>query len=1015
MSRKIWQTYLKQRKDLFVAVVALIGSLFVGTLISFFVLWHLLFFNGGIFYGDVEPFTYMPSISSQFYMWYNDSPSVPNISLFTYWIPIYIFHIFLTLEVTYKMYSFFLAILPIFTMFISTFYIFKTIDNNIDTKKVIFLSAFASIFYFASPINQALFSEPTISWAVPVAMIPIQISLTLLYLKFGSVKHLSLISITLLFSDIIPLWTILLPLFLFVVIIFSNQLVSVNRKKVFLRSILTILVMFVSSSFAILPVIGSYLYGAGGIYSAFSFGFAHGTITYSGMIAQSYSNIYLSLLMAHPSLFLFHFYSADWTLLSLIFISFALAAVLLYFTDMVITFFSVLLFISAFFSKGANPPFGYLYYLLVKYSPPGINGILFDVVPFQILVSISISFLIARFVYNISILKPTSFSKFIGVGRLHSSKFIHSRFFKRTVTISICILSVLSVLSGSLNQANSSLKYYGPQVIPTAYTETISFLNKNDGGLPTVWIPESSTISGAGGTSGVNWTSVPNEFQAVGFPATLSNIPFLPPTFINYLNDTKHIGRYLALEGVKYVIVHNDTTANLSYLTESLSQQEDMRISERYGFITIWENTENISNSWAGNISVVLPGITPQSLILAGLNPLSSILINSTSFMNSTNTPIYSLISLSNQTPTIPSNSNKITNSLIVSNLTYNVGSTPLSQMNASYNYSQVYSSNLSTLSNPLFKIISYKMNANNTLLINGILNLSDFQIFWNNIGPYGTFFSLIDRSSTIFSTTSPIYPVSYSKLGPYFVNLTFCVDTNSLEPGQNSVYLNVYSGGFKYLVSNLKIMNYNKAGFAKAYVPQTDTPGLLLYSSKISTEFDIGNTNNQRMILAGMGNFNLSVGGQRVTINLGNSIDKKTLTLLYLHRGYNLVNISSDSSGLIVFLGVSNYNISKSDLNAASSVSSSPIVFTLTSQKPHSSVMFSFYYDSAWFSSGSKYPEFFTQDLVVVTNESEVFVHYEPQIFAYFGDFTTIASLIFLFVFTILRTRRNGDIRCRT
>lgn len=1007
----MWHGYLRQRKDLYSAVIVLIGTIFVGTLIAFFVLWHLLFFNGAVFYGDVLPFTYMPSISSQFYMWYNGSPSVPNVSFFTYWVPIYIFHSFSTLEVTYKLYSIFLALLPIFTMFISAIYIFRIIDTNIDTKIVIILSAFVSIFYFASPINQALFSEPTISWGFPVAMIPLQIALTLLYLKFGSIKHLSAISITMLFSDIIPLWTILLPLFLVSVIIFSRRLISVNRKKTLFRSLIVILVMVVSSSFAILPVIGSYLYGAGGIYNAFSIGFTHGTITYSGMIAQSYSNIYLSFLMAHPALFLFHFYGADWTILSIIFISFALAAIFLYFTDSIIAFFSTLLFISVFFSKGANPPLGYFYYLLVKYSPPGINGLLFDVVPFQILVSISISFLLARFVYNISILKRTSISKFIGTSRFHLRKLVHSKFFKRSVTVSICILSILSVLSGSLNQANSSLKYYGPQVVPTAYSETINFLNKNDGNLPVIWIPESSTISGIAGTTGVNWTSVPNEYQDTGFPATLSDIPFLPPTFVNYLNDTKHIGRYLALEGVKYLIVHNDTTANLSYLVNALSQQEDLRIAEKYGFIDIWENTKNVSSNWAGNTSVVTPGITPEELILAGFNPLSSVLVNSASLMRSTSTSIYSLITLNNQTLTIPSNSISTKDSMIISNLTYCVEPNSLPQINSSYNYNQVYSPNLSILTNPFFKIINYKMNENNTLLITGILNLSNFQVSLNDIGPNGTFFTLVDRSSTILSTTSQIYPVNYSELEPYFVNLTFLIDTNTLEPGQNSIYLNIFNNGFKYLLSNLRIMNYNRNGYSKIYDSQAFSTGLLLYHSQISTEFNLENTSNQKVILAGMGNFNLTVGTYRFTVNLENTLSKRTLTLLDTHKGYNLINISSDSSGLILFLGFSNYNISRSELKAANSTSSSPVTFTLTSQKSHSSVIFSFYYDSAWHGSGPKYTEFFTQNLVVVTNESEVSIYYEPQIYAYFGDFSTITFLILLFVFAIERPRRNGDI----
>lgn len=828
-------------------------------------------------------------------------------------------------------------------------------------------------------MNLALFSEPTISWAIPYSLLPIQILLLFRYSKNGKLVNLLLADCTIPFSNLIPIWLLILPIFSMVTIIYSKVFFKISLFKYLIRQLEFFGGMILSSMFIIIPILISYHYGVGGIYNNFSIGHTHGNITYNSAVSHSYSNLWLAILLAHPSMFLFHYYSADWTLLTFLLPIISLTAVFLYYDDKFIQFSFIILLIGIFLSKGANPPFGYFYFLLLRYSPPGTNGLIFDVTPFQILETIGYALILSRFLYLLFLLVEPK--KYKSIKQFFSNYKSFTNFVGRNSKIaSIGLLAILlvSVSSGSVIQANNSLHYYGPQNIPNSYLQTIEYLNTNARGYNVIWAPINGNSPGILSQSGVSWTAVPFEYQGNGFPAVLSNLNYKSPMFLNYLNYTHNIGKLLALQDVKYIIVHNDASINMQQLEYSLHNQSDLKLVKSFGNLTIWLNMENVSSNWIGNAIKIEGDVSISNLLQIGFDPLNSIIIN-----NYTGKTINGYIGIANNISLDElSGSNRLNNVVLFANTTFGNLKRATIQTNGGANYYVTSDSNQ-------FRIVNITIEKD-SVQVQMDYNISKKYLNQtHNISPSQTFFELYLMSNSSTSKSYYSFPISITKYNLTEGNLVFNISL--LDPGKYSAAIKIYNPGFNFTYGSPPLFYLNIPGASIKNNSLNLGTHLYMYNTSIKSSVVLPEILHSVSL-----NVSLFIKGD-ITMTIGNSsysFDSKCVPELFTFKTKLITNLTTvpiwfKSNGIsnIYSLSFSNFNFNKPNLIPIEPISNSNQVnLKFINKEKDKFITTSIIYSNGWISNASLNQEFFSGNIAVGPTNGNISLTYLPQKFSYLG-----------------------------
>lgn len=976
---------------------------FVPIFITLIIYRNFLFSTGAIFYGDILPFSTLPNFNTQVLMWYN-GPNIPYISFFDYWLPLRILSFFYSPDISFKLYAIILAVLPSWTSFLAIYSLFKEFWDG-SNDKIHIISVFFALFYFLSPTNLALFSEPTISWAIPYALLPIQMFFIFKYVKNGRIVNILIVDCTIPLSNLIPLWIIILPIVSFTTIIFSKKFFNLNYVRNFIRQLEILGSMMITSLFIIVPILLSYHYGASGIYSNFSIGHTHGSITFNSALSHSYNNIWMAILLAHPSMYLFHFYAADWTWLTLLLPVFAFSAIFLYHNDKFIQYSAIILLIGIFFSKGANPPFGYLYFLLLRYSFPGTNGLIFDITPFQIVETLGYGLILSRFLALLLLhVNPLD-------GRVSIRFYVYLKsiiyFFDRNAKIVIpCLIAVLliSVSSGSFIQANNSIHYYGPQEIPNSYSQTINYLNTHAKGDNVIWAPLSGSYPGIVSQSGVSWSAVPYEYQGNGFPAVLSNINYVNPTVLDFLNYTHTIGKLLALQNVKYIVIHNDTSISVQHLKFSLFNQTDLKLVKSFGNLTIWLNKENVSSYWVGKALKINREVSISNLLQIGFNPLNSILLNNYSGNNTDG-----FIDVTNNSTHDQFQGNYSNKDFILF---------------ADTTFNNVNSSLVQNLVKPKYHITSFSKQFHISNLTNGKDSLQvsvnynipkEYLNTTHNISPSGTYFELNLLSNVSNSQIYNVFPSSIIKDNLTEGTLFFNINISSINhPGAYHAIISVYNPGFNFTHKSSDLFYFNYPGAIKLNNTNHFGTHLLIDNSLIRSSLSIPKNIQGLSInvsLFAEGNISLEFEGTNYSFDFGETPSLITFkTRLPTNLQVMPILIKSKGTSKVYSVAFSDFGFNQSKLVPINTTSNShQVKLKFLNLPTERFITTSITYSNGWTSNAKLEEGFFTESISIGPISNVTTLSYLPQTYAFIGiDISMFynASLIFISILLAYKKR---------
>lgn len=561
---------IKYKKYL-VSIISKLIPIFIYIIIVIILLYPLLFEKGIPFYGDEEYYrvnldSYYFSLLNNFYMWitgYGASPS--QLTLFAYSIPLTLLTYLFSQEIAVKIFILIVAFLPsIMTYF--GFIILSREWNLFKNKLAYLFAALGGLFMLLNFYNAGLIGAATApSWSY--ATFPLTFALFVKFLKRESLKSLLLFSVISLFSIANPFWLYLQIIAGFIYLLLEIATRKVKLQLLLKRVVIIVLVVVFIHSFWLLPIIVSYIRGAGSFFQVYT---TQQVITFESLRSLSHWNLLDVMMVGERSYYFFWEHPQNYGPLNITIPILAVISILLFRKNKYIIFIALLLIIGIFLTKGVHEPGGYLYYLIAKNLPYGAGAILRNPTKFAPLVAFSYAFLISLTITKIYEKFDTyRFNKAI----LNTMKYI--------VLIGLSLLVLGPITYGTLlDLQHYTWIRYKPVEIPHVYYEINNWLKAQGNNFKVMWIP-------SGG--GYIW----KPYVITGFPDLLSYVPVINFQYIypQPLANTSEIGEMLRILGVKYVIYHGDSIDYpVQEILDYLLRQKDLRIVYNITYVYVPED-----------------------------------------------------------------------------------------------------------------------------------------------------------------------------------------------------------------------------------------------------------------------------------------------------------------------------------------------------------------------------------------------------------------------------------------
>ena len=992
-------------------------------LIVFVLFWKFFSHSGYIFYGDVLPSVHLSLsswINQQLFIW-NNGPTTPT--LFFDWLPFVLFIRLFGPQLGGKLFAVLLAALPGPAMFWATYTLLKIWYR--ESNNFILVGAFLSeLFYLLSPTNTALFNAPTSTWAPSYIAIPILFALFVRFSYQRRVSDLVCFGVLASLSLAVPTWLLVIPIMVVLYSIADAVAVrgTLTDKVIIVLELSSVTILL--SLYELCPILFGFINNIGGSYSFYAAGsFGGERLTYAALQSQSFSTLLDAIFLGHPTFYVFHYFNRDWNLFSIVFVLCSFGVLFLR-RDHVTFSLSFGALAGIFLSKGANPPFGFLYYLIASNSPPGLSGLFYDTTPFMLLTALCYSMLLSIFVMDICKLVAERWQDW----RVYSSKSENSITFvligKRArpsplkgilVASLLTVVILVSVFSGSVVDLHSVLQYYGPQNVPESYFTVASYVDNGQGTYNVMWIPTSWSTTGVGGAVGVNWTNPPDSDTGGGFPTGFTTRYSVPPVIISYLPHTKMIGKYLSLLNVKYVIVHDDTYYNLKPILQELRSQLDLKQVMQIGNITVFENEETVSGAWQGTLTYLSQNTTVSDMLDFNLNPLSSLwyLSGENRQLNENALSFASSRIITNPTPSLSSSmlpTGYIESSVYLSPIKLPVSnyvSNNITRLNSietipvSYLDSYIsLISNHSGLTPGNTTSLTFRYSLPNTVVnqnYSGSFN-SGFSVMFKamiNSDPNLTFATIFPNNQTLVNATS----------GYFSINLS----VPSKISGEISLFARFFGGSFGvispyYFVAGLyppSVGFLKMPGSTDTVIGATNTITPLRFFTPISGRYDL--------FVRGWGNLTLSDSNTSYSLNAAEPITASVGSIWFTGGDEKWI-LNSSTQAFLTAIYLQPTSWPHESLVPVNLTIHNPTSLSFKTTKGSHFIYITAPYSPQWSTPQRALP--FANGLAygfAINSSGYISIHFRGQSYLYFGQIVSASTLIVISVYSAASWRRKN------
>jgi hypothetical protein len=479
-----------------------------------------------------------------------------------------------------------------------------------------FLFSFvASQIYLLSFVSQGLWNPFFNPWTFSYAILPIVLAGFWIWVFYGRAMGLVMLSVGSVLSAPNPFWAeeaVLLvgPLFFACWWHFRKDL---TVKIVTGRLLFCAGGLLLANLFWILPVLIQYQLGTA------SYSQARIPLSFDSLLDHSTGFTLLDVVLyGHSTYSLFGTWVRNWSWANVIpalftYVPFLLGTMKKGHRSLIAGLGASLL-AGLFLSKGANPPFGAVFYEIAIHLPLGF-GVYFRnggnifmeqvLVVGAILIALTFVELAAKADRTASKGVAWSISNSEDSGDSVDLPFPKDRHNNLRILSSAALVAlafsavILPIAAGTIIDQ----QVYGPRFIatdiPPAYFSTNSYLENQIGSFNVVWIPNGCC-------------NVPfwKPYILTNFPATISSRPVLPnaDSYLAYLQDPKSnvLSNWLALLGTRYLVIHSDILGYPSEpLNRSLSATPGMDLAFRTGFIDVYE----VRSPWSPQTLYVLPSV----------------------------------------------------------------------------------------------------------------------------------------------------------------------------------------------------------------------------------------------------------------------------------------------------------------------------------------------------------------------------------------------------------------------
>lgn len=642
-----WKVTIITKKTRFTILIDLTFSVVIPTLIVIYFLGKIIFGQGFIFYGDeIWPiYVYHGMLDSVFYSWDNGFPTSSSTLFYSLLV-----YFLIKLLGTYTANHLFVFLIPFVSGFAAYFSIKWSLKLYGYEGYIVQLSSLiGAVFYIANWQDPNLIT-PLYTWGFSYAISPLLVYLVLKIFKEHKINDMISFALISILGDSIPLWIITLGLFIIILLFLKlarkDRLISfsLGLKDTFFLIILSV----IANSYFVVESIAGFLLGAGGQYAAYS--------SSSSSISVARGSSFLSFLdvflFGQSKYYFFGLNPKNWTVLNFalpISIVLFLVAIFLMRSDPklikvknVIIFklkfklkwiqlreirqipiaglflsLLVLLSLSLFLSKGFNPPFGNIYYIVILLSPPGIQGITRDVGPFLMISSLAYAFIF-------SIITLFTIRNLVFLNNLKENKKLIRSNVKKTIALFVVLVVLGTAMFATFQETSVSERYtesnFAPLYLPTAINSTVVYLNSLNAKGSIMWMPTGGTYP---------WK---NNVTLTDFGGDLVQNSSSPLYIYNYLFKEKgtSLGIILDLSNTQYFVYNQNASFAFNYpvkindsqILSLLSNQSDIELIHSSGGLYVYKNLAFGSKLYAGvpNIGNPVPNIFNVTSFVNGSN-----------------------------------------------------------------------------------------------------------------------------------------------------------------------------------------------------------------------------------------------------------------------------------------------------------------------------------------------------------------------------------------------------------
>ena len=597
-------------------ILDVIFSLAVPAVIVFIFLMSLLTKPGYVFYGDEEwplRFYMSNSINSILYSWASGSPTSSNGIVFTFFIValVKIFGVYLANKLTVFLLPFLSGPLAYFSI-IGLLNTYKKYDNPYIAR---IAALVGTVFYVSNWQNPSLIT-PIYSWAFSYMISPVLLMLIFRIYKEHRVTDIFYFSLISVLGDSVPLWIITTALL--ITVLLGSKIFRSDRRKELVLSVrdtaLLLIFTFLANAYFLSESLAGFLIGAGGQYATYS------SVASSIAVAKgsSFFTFFDVFVYGQSSYYFFGINPKNWSPLN-----FAIPILVIVFLiwilferirfnhkeklkfssettpyTVVICALLIILTITLFLAKGFNPPFGRIYYYVLKFSPSGVLGITRDVGPFLMISSLAYSVLFAV----ITLLALDVFVNHSNEEEKPAPSGLRSRYKVRmafaVVAVALIIFSSVAIFNETNTTLSQTYERFNPTYIPENMTSTVNFIDSQQLSGNIMWMPTGSTYP---------WK---NNYLLTGFGTNLVRNASSPLYIYNYLfnQQGKSLGKVLDLSDTQYLIYDENAsfafnypvTLNSSQILSLLHNQTDMSLIYNKGSYYIFKNLARPANMYVG-------------------------------------------------------------------------------------------------------------------------------------------------------------------------------------------------------------------------------------------------------------------------------------------------------------------------------------------------------------------------------------------------------------------------------